>query len=60
MNKIMILLLVVVAGCASTVYDTIIVGRDDNYIAYRNGVVKDTETGLGWLAGHDRWHLNVF
>jgi len=30
------------------------IGRDDHYIAYANGVVLDTKTGLEWLAGQDK------
>jgi hypothetical protein len=30
------------------------VERDGVYIAYANGIVKDTETGLEWVAGPDR------
>jgi len=30
------------------------VGRDGTYIAYSNGVVKDTKTGLEWVAGPNR------
>jgi len=29
------------------------VGRDGTYVAYGNGVVKDTKTGLEWVAGPD-------
>lgn len=29
-------------------------GRDGVYIAYANGVVRDTSTGLEWVAGPDR------
>ena len=31
-----------------------IAGRDCPYVAYESGIVKDTETGLQWLAGPDR------
>ena len=31
------------------------IGRDDVFIAYENGVVKDTKTGLEWFAGPDRY-----
>lgn len=30
-----------------------IIGRESNYIAYSNGIVKDTTTGLEWVAGPD-------
>jgi len=30
------------------------IGRDDHYIAYANGVVRDTKTGLEWVAGPDK------
>jgi hypothetical protein len=30
------------------------VGRDGVYIAYANGIVQDTKTGLEWVAGPDR------
>jgi len=30
------------------------IGRDGQYIAYDNGVVYDTKTGLEWMAGPDR------
>lgn len=30
------------------------VGRDGGYIAYANGIVKDTKTGLEWVAGSDK------
>jgi len=30
------------------------IGRDDHYIAYDNGIVRDTKTGLEWYAGPDR------
>ena len=30
------------------------VGRDGTYIAYANGIVKDTKTGLEWVVGPDR------
>lgn len=29
------------------------VGRDSNFVAYANGIVKDTRTGLEWVAGPD-------
>jgi uncharacterized caspase-like protein len=29
-------------------------GRDGAYIAYANGIVKDTKTGLEWVVGPDR------
>lgn len=29
------------------------VGRDGVYVAYANGIVKDTKTGLEWVAGPD-------
>jgi hypothetical protein len=35
------------------------VGRDGQYIAFSNGIVKDTKTGLEWVAGIDggvTWH----
>ncbi len=28
--------------------------RDETFIAYATGVVRDTKTGLEWIAGHDR------
>lgn len=31
-----------------------IVARDGEYIAYANGVVRDTRTGLEWMVGPDR------
>jgi len=43
----------ILVGCASTVPETKVVGRDDTFIAYSNGVVKDTKKGLEWLAGPD-------
>jgi hypothetical protein len=30
------------------------VGRDGVYIAYANGIVKDTRRGLEWVAGPDK------
>jgi len=30
------------------------IGRDGVYIAYANGIVRDTKTGLEWIAGPDR------
>jgi hypothetical protein len=30
------------------------VGRDANFVAYANGVVADTQTGLEWVAGPDK------
>jgi hypothetical protein len=30
------------------------VGRDGNFIAYSNGIVRDTGTGLEWISGPDR------
>jgi len=30
------------------------IGRDDHYIAYTNGIVRDTKIGLEWLAGPDK------
>ena len=30
------------------------VGRDGVYVAYANGIVKDTNTGLEWIAGPDK------
>ena len=30
-----------------------VVGQDSNFIAYSNGIVKDTKTGLEWVAGPD-------
>lgn len=31
-----------------------VIKRDGIYLAYANGIVKDTKTGLEWKAGHDR------
>ena len=36
------------AGTVKAIY------KDDRFIAYNNGVVKDTKTGLEWMAGPDR------
>ena len=36
-----------------------VIERDDHYIAYASGVVRDTKTGLEWMAGPDKdtnWH----
>ena len=33
------------------------VGRDGVYVAYANGIVRDTKTGLEWKAGPDK-HTN--
>jgi len=30
-----------------------VIGRDGDFVAYANGVVADTRTGLAWLAGPD-------
>ncbi len=30
------------------------IARDRHFVAYENGVVKDTRTGLEWVAGPDR------
>lgn len=30
-----------------------VVGRDSNFVGYSNGIVKDTKTGLEWIAGPD-------
>lgn len=30
------------------------IGREGGYVAYANGVVRDTETGLEWVAGPDK------
>jgi len=30
------------------------IARDGHFVAYENGVVKDTRTGLEWVAGPDR------
>jgi hypothetical protein len=30
------------------------IGRDGVYVAYANGIVKDTRTGLEWVAGPDK------
>jgi len=30
------------------------IARDDTYIAFASGVVRDTKTGLEWVAGPDR------
>ena len=42
-----------------SVPETRIVGRDGHYVAYGNGVVKDTKTDFEWVVGPDRdmtWH----
>ena len=31
-----------------------VIGRDGTYIAYANGIVKDTNTGLEWKVGPDK------
>jgi hypothetical protein len=31
------------------------IGRDENFIAFSNGVVLDTKTDLEWVAGPDKW-----
>jgi hypothetical protein len=31
-----------------------ITARDGSFVAYENGVVKDSKTGLEWIAGPDR------
>jgi hypothetical protein len=30
------------------------IGRDGVYVAYKNGIVRDTSTGLEWFVGPDR------
>jgi hypothetical protein len=30
------------------------IGRDGTYVAYDNGIVRDTSTGLEWVAGPDK------
>ena len=47
--------LILIYSCASVEE----IARDDRFIAYSNGVVEDTKTGLEWHAGPDRnttWH----
>ncbi len=34
--------------------DRQIIARDGSFIAYSNGVVEDTKTGLEWIAGPDK------
>lgn len=42
--------LILMYSCASVEE----IARDDRFIAYSNGVVKDTKTGLEWVAGPDK------
>lgn len=30
-----------------------VIGRESNFVAYSNGIVKDTKTGLEWVVGPD-------
>ncbi len=40
--------------CISNAETTKIIDKDGRFIAYSNGVVEDTKTGLKWIAGSDR------
>ena len=54
---ISLLFLIVIIGFAapsSSISDSKENAQDDRFIAYENGVVKDTETGLEWFPGPDR------
>ncbi len=54
---ISLLFLIAIIGFAapsSSVSDSKENAQEDRFIAYDNGVVKDTETGLEWYAGPDR------
>lgn len=54
-NITLVSLIVVLFLCLSfTIAAEKEVGRDGVYVAYANGIVKDTKTGLEWKAGPDK------
>lgn len=44
---------ILLAGDAALADRSDVIGRDGDFVAYANGVVADTRTGLEWLAGPD-------
>lgn len=44
---------VLIASGAASAQSLEAIGRDGNFVAYANGVVADTRTGLEWIAGPD-------
>lgn len=44
---------ILLAGDAALADKLEVIGRDGDFVAYANGVVADTRTGLEWIAGPD-------
>ena len=55
MKSYMILLVsgILLAAGAARADSTLEIGRDGRFVAFSNGVVADTKTGLEWIAGPD-------
>jgi len=52
-NTILFIFVFMLLGCAATkqVKDPNVVGRDGTFIAYANGIIYDTKSGLEWYPG---------
>jgi len=44
---------ILLAASAALADSSEVIGRDGDFVAYANGVVADTRTGLEWLVGPD-------
>ncbi len=52
-QRFLMLVSILLAGDATLADRSDVVGRDGDFVAYANGVVMDTRTGLEWVAGPD-------
>ena len=52
-QRFLMLVSILLAGDAALADRSDVIGRDGDFVAYANGVVADTKTGLEWLAGPD-------
>jgi hypothetical protein len=55
LRKISVVLITILfIPCISNAGTTKVIDQDSRFIAYINGIVKDTKTGLEWFVGPDR------
>ncbi len=52
-QRILLVAGILLAAGAALADSSEVIGRDGDFVAYANGVVADTRTGLEWLAGPD-------
>jgi hypothetical protein len=52
-QRFLMLVSILLAGDAALADQSDVIGSDGDFVAYANGVVMDTRTGLEWIAGPD-------